>query len=70
MKRVQVSPGQYVSVSPQAQERARKAFARVAFTQAQAQQIAQATEAVAQVNVLVGSRTKLYAMASQRVLTT
>lgn len=68
MKHVQVSPGQYVSISAQAQARARKAFAQVGYSKAQADQIAQASETAAQVTVLAGSRNKIRTLASDRVL--
>jgi hypothetical protein len=68
MKHVQISPDQYVSISPQAQERARVAFARVGYTKIQADQIAQASDVVTQITVLAGSRKKLLALANDRAL--
>lgn len=52
MKQVQVN----FEVSPEALERARKAFAKVTLTKEQTQQIEQASEAVAHVAVLAGWR--------------
>lgn len=68
MKRVQVSPGQYISVSSQAQDRARRVFARVAYTKTEADRIAQTSSAEAQMTVLAGSRKKLHAMADEQPL--
>lgn len=68
MKGVQVSPGQYISVSSQAQDRTRRAFARVAYTKAEADRIAQTSSAEAQTTVLAGSRKKLRAMADDQPL--